>query len=135
MKRINALIRKCRHRGGDCSCPLRCQARDEVVAELVQAEQAVGAANRRLEQAKVMKRHLEAMPCTVKPGWTMPPKPDGDYAPMVYIDYDECHMHWYSETESIDQVDMDLKGDSAWPFVEDYAYREDWERLGFTVVY
>lgn len=132
--RIHVLIRKCRNRGGDCSCTKRCQAKEEVLVERIEADQALHKAQERVKDAQELLRHLDSPPCTVKPGWKLPEKPKGNYIPAVYFDCDECYMHWYSDTEEIDQVEMELTGGDCWPFVEDRAWREDWERIGFTVV-
>jgi len=68
----------------------------------------------------------------VKSGWNLPPKPEGDYCPAVYFDGEECYIHWYSETEQIDCIEM--VGKESWPFTTDFATPDDFRKLGFIII-
>ena len=125
MGRLDAALKRCRTNGGDCPCPAgQCEA-----LGLLQTERRE--LTRRLETVDKKIAWLEHIPCTVKAGWVMPPKPDGDYFAAVIND-DGWHPHWYSETEECDYVE--ITGEAAWPFVEETAYADDWVRLGFEII-
>lgn len=123
--RIRAMIKRCKNRGGDCPCKDECQA----VALIYEEKRKTDRRQEVLDDMLAAARHV---PCTIKPGWTMPPKPDGDYRAAVIGD-GEWVPHWTSDTEQVDFVDFP-PGDFSWPFVEDTAYAVDWERLGFVVI-
>ena len=121
MARLDQLLKHCRK---DCPCqPGECEA-----LTLLQSERRE--LTRRLDAIDHKIAWLQRVPCTVRPGWTMPPKPAGDYRPCVVSD-DGWHPHWYSETEDLDYIE--ITGEAAWPFVEFTAWADDWERLGFEV--
>lgn len=85
-----------------------------------------------LSQVESDLKWLRHKSCTVREGWTTPIKPDGNYRMAVHHTGDGWWPHWYDPDAAIDCIDFD--DDHQWPFVEEWAYGEDWERLGFEVV-
>lgn len=124
--RIRAMLKRCKNRGGDCPCRDGCQVVDLIYEEKRKLEKRQEVLNDLLQAA----RHK---PCTVRSDWTMPPTPAGNYRAAVYNDGGEWLPHWTSKTEEDDYLDFPPGGFS-WPFVEDTAYAEDWERLGFEII-
>lgn len=123
--RVFAMTRRCRRKGGGCPCdPLECLAERELKRLRHDAAKQLGRIEHTLEW-------LNHEPSTVRDDWKRPEKPDGDYQLTVYQD-DAWYLHWHSETEDIDYIE--ITGDAAWPFVQDTAWAEDWERLGVAVV-
>lgn len=137
MGRLQAVLKRCRKKGGDCHChefwdgKIGCKAESLLNDErdiLMGKRQAIDAAIKSIDRKMAWLLHE---PCTVKEGWEMPPKPQGEYEATV-VSEDGWHPHWYSETEDIDYIEF--PSTHSWPFVEDRAYDEDWEKLGFVVV-
>ena len=127
MNRVNQMIRRCKRKGGDCPCSNKnilgvvyCEA-EKLLSEEYEL------LTRRIKEVEKSLAYLTHKPCTIN-GWKMPPKPEGDYVACVILD-DGWYPHWYSETEQVDYIEM-----NTWPFVEDVAYAEDWEKIGFKVV-
>ncbi len=122
--RVFAMSSQCRNKGGSCNCSGYCRAEEELRRLKSRFEGlAVDVASRL--------RWLLHQPCTVKPDWERPEAPVGDYQLYVVDEGDGWQMHWYSETEDVDYIE--IRGEQAWPFVEEIAYTEDWERLGVEV--
>jgi len=80
-----------------------------------------------------LKAYFDHVPCTVKKGWLKPAKPAGDYRLCVNNAGDGWAMHWWSDTEKEDYLEIAADADG-WPFNEDIAYPEDWELLGVEVI-
>lgn len=125
MPRLFAMAERCRNKGGDCPCGMYCKAE----TELARAESELSKQLRKVQHKLKWLRHK---PCTVRDEWERPEPPEGDYTLTVINEGDGWCLHWYSETEKEDYVE--ISGDAAWPFVEDTAWDEDWERLGVAVV-
>lgn len=124
--RLRAMAKQCRKKGGSCDCdPHGCKV-------LGLANMAVLRAERTLKEAQSFATWVARKPCTVRPDWVRPEKPAGDYQLGVHNDGGEWHPHWGSFTELNDCID--IEGPSSWPFVEETACAEDWEKLGFEVV-
>ena len=84
-----------------------------------------------LREAERFQRWAMARPCRVRPDWQRPEKPQGDYYLCVHLD-DGWHLHWHSDTEAVDYIAVE--GPPSWPFIEESAWPEDWEKLGIDVV-
>lgn len=75
------------------------------------------------------------VPATVRPDWTLPAPPTDEpdtWHPSAYDTGDGWLMEWRRNDEN-DDGDYPMTGETAWPFVEDYAYASDWRGLGFEV--
>lgn len=125
MPRVFAMAERCRNKGGDCPCGLYCQAE----SELARAKSDLSQQLRKVQHKLKWLRHK---PCTVRANWVRPEPPEGDYTLSVINDGDGWVLHWYSETEQKDYVE--ITGDASWPFNEETAWPDDWERLGVEVV-
>lgn len=134
MTRLQAMAKRCRDVGGECPCisRLSCQARDAIRKERASIEDDRRELTRRERECDRLNEWLDKKPATVREDWERPEKPEGDYRLCVHQDIDEWNPGWYSETEDDDWID--IASDAAWPFVEDAAWADDWERLGFEVV-
>lgn len=67
---------------------------------------------------------------TVRPDWKMPePPPGGPWHPVAIYVFNDWVLCWTGEHGE----EGPYMGD-AWPFVEDWANRYDFESLGFEVV-
>lgn len=123
--RLRAMAKQCRNKGGSCDCGIGCKV-------LGLASMAVLRAERTLKEAQSFATWVARKPCTVRPDWSPPKQPDGDYYLAVFNDCGEWVPHWASDTEMDDCID--IAGPECWPFVEETASSEDWEKLGFHVV-
>jgi hypothetical protein len=124
--RLRAMAKQCRNKGGSCDCdPYGCKV-------LGLANMAVMRAERTLKEAQAFATWVARKPCTVSPDWVRPNQPDGDYYLAVFNDLGEWVPHWASDTEKDSCID--IVGSECWPFIEETACAEDWEKLGFTVV-
>lgn len=109
------LANRCKRRGGDCPCKGDCQAERALHKRLTELDS-------EKRQLKSALEKITTKPATVRGDWTLPIKPAGDgWCP-----------HWYSEKDDPDCVDFP-SGRESWPFEENYAYADDWERAGFQV--
>lgn len=131
MARIETLIKLCKRKGGDCPCGHDCLAIDEIHNEKLAIMHKIFRLNADLAEFNRKLAFLQHEVCTVRDNWTMPPKPEGEYVASV-INLDGWTAHWYSETEKNDCIEF--PSTHSWPFIEQVAYSEDWEALGFEVV-
>ena len=122
MHRALAMAKRCRLRGGDCTCNRDCEA-------LLQLR--ILRINKSNELQRIVEaiQRLEAPYAQVVDGWQMPARPQGDYTAVAHFDLGEVSLGWSSETETDDWLDMKCE----WPFVEPIAYPDDFEKLGFEV--
>ncbi len=123
--RAFAMAKNCRNQGGKCPCETECKAESELARIERELKIQLGAVQYKLEW-------LRRKPCTVRESWIRPKPPAGEYQLSAVNDGEGWSLHWYSETEEIDYIEV--SGDAAWPFVEGTAWPEDWERLGVLVV-
>lgn len=122
MSRFDAMIKQCKKKGGSCPCTISCSAEGTIEARIKGLQSQIANLDNKL-------KYLRHIPCAVRSDWKMPKKPDGDYEAAAYQDSDGWHPHWYSETEQDDYIEF--PSEASWPFVEEIAYGEDWERIGF----
>ena len=133
MSRLEQILKRCRRKGGDCPCGGRpCEAVDAVEQAIEDERGAIRLAESEIRRFESTLAWLNHEPCKVRSDWKMPDKPPGDYHATVCNEGEGWSPHWYSETEDNDCIE--ISGDAAWPFVEQTAYAEDWEKLGFEVV-
>lgn len=124
LPRATAMVRRCKRHGGDCPCDIHCLAESQLCCIQSDLKRELAEVERRLAW-------LRRRPCTVRDDWQRPEKPEGDYTLSVVNEGDGWCLHWYSETEKVDYIA--ITGDATWPFVEDTAWPDDWERLGIEV--
>ena len=123
--RALAMAGKCRNKGGDCPCGRYCDAEGELARHESELR-------RQLAKVQHKLAWLRHKPCTVRDDWKRPEQPPGDYTLAVVNEGEGWVLHWYSETEQEDYIE--ITGDTSWPFVEDTAWSGDWEMLGVEVV-
>jgi len=120
--KLEAVVKRCKKRGGDCPCIGRCQAMDVVDRELGGVSIEEREVKRKRELLEAVRRRLASPMATLKPDFVFDPNLnavivfDGDEATFGYEDRDG---------EWIEQ--------SVWPFNEKYVWADDCERLGFRV--
>lgn len=125
LPRLMAMAKQCRRHGGECPCGTDCKAEMGLLRVKNRLQRELSNVDHKL-------KWLQRTPATVKAGWAKPEKPDGDYFLAVHFDSDEAILHWSSDTESVDFVE--IVGEAAWPFNEETAWPDDFERLGVVVV-
>lgn len=122
--RFQAMLKRCRRKSCPCG-PSSCELIRELLSDKTQATSQLKSIEWQLLQAN-------RQPATVRHDWEKPEKPDGDYRLTVYNDGEGWSLHWFSETESNDYIEV--TGEAAWPFIENEATDYDWECLGVEVV-
>lgn len=114
--RLRAMVQQCKRQGCICGQSVNgCKAEAQLCLLKHELENRLGSVDRMLKR-------LRTPPCTVRPDWQRPEKPEGDYHLAVHFDGDECYPHWISNTESDDYIA--IEGPSAWPFVADQPRKD-----------
>jgi hypothetical protein len=120
--KLNAVVKRCKKRGGDCPCIGRCQALDEVDRELGAVswqELDLKQKRKRLEDTR---KRLTTKPATLRDDFHFDP----NLQPVIVFDGDEAIFGYEDEDgEWIEQ--------NTWPFNEDHVWPDDCERLGFRI--
>lgn len=121
--RLDAMAKKCKQHGGDCSCIRgRCQALETIQPRIVELK-------RELEQLQSLEKYLKTPPVPAREGWRMPQPPQEGYRLCVYFDGNEACLHWTNDAQDwIDARPTD------WPFGGEFAYASDFRRLGIEIV-
>lgn len=124
--RLKAMANAVRRRGGEG----RALVEQEIGKEMLTVLQAKGDADRRLEELNELAEKVKTPPCTVKDGFTIPEatcKCGTKGVPTAYFDGESVHTSLFCENCSDDVALID------WPFNEERAYWDDFEKLGFNV--
>lgn len=133
MARLEAIMKRCRTRGGDCPCGSKCKAESLLMEQREALDTEMSRLKREIDQVDRDLKWVRHVPCTVRETWTQPAKPDGgNYRLAVHHTGDGWWPHWYDPDAQVDCLELD--DDHQWPFVEELAYGEDWEAIGFEVV-
>ena len=128
LPRLRAVFRKCLIVHPDtasCDC-LSCQCKLRSMLHTTRSQLC-----RDLDEITEMGSALTAVPATVRHDWKCPRPPDIGYFLSVINDCGEWCPHWFSDSHEIDYIP--IEGPDSWPFVEQTARTQDWQRLGFTV--
>lgn len=106
-----------------------------------------GALDRLIARLQAFRRQIWGEVETVahlKPGWKMPMSPSAAcpyckqrVIPVAVSTGDGWALYWDCESGCEPFADQPgagiIEGESAWPFVDDFAKASDWERIGFKV--
>lgn len=120
--KLEALVKRCKKRGGDCPCIGRCQAMNAVDRELGSIAIEECELKRKRERLESVRRRLESPMATLKPDFVFDP----NLQPVIVFDGDEA-------TFGCEDSDGEWIEQNVWPFNEDYVWADDCERLGFRV--
>lgn len=119
--RAIAMAKKCKRRGGDCPCDDTCQAMD-----LLQKEVANIQYHQRDLQFEIAR--LSTPPATWRDEASRNCPDPAFFHAVVHHTGDSWAWGWEDEDGEF------YEADSQWPWVEDFAYADDWRRQGFEVV-
>lgn len=122
MARINALVNRCRLRGGDCPCFLDCQAICVIDEKLGQLELKRRDIERAVLHLQNERSRLTSPPARVKVGF----KFDGRYEPAVVFSENNAEFGYISKTGAWISSDQ-------WPFDRETVWPDDCERLQIRV--
>ena len=120
--RLQALANRCRNRGGDCPCTIRCQALCTAAEQLEQIAAEERAIKRRREHLEQLTRRLQTKPATLKDGFVF----DSRYEPVMVFDGDVASFGY--EDSNGDWIEC-----NEWPFNEQFIWADDCERFGIRV--